>query len=104
MKTLKVLTKFLETHLLVFFISWFTISATPSVKAPESSNDFMILLISFISILKINKVNPFNALITAFPIIFLSSLFISFKVKLLTNPGKLSLAKGIAMFLGAFFP
>ena len=64
----------------------------------------MILLISFISIFKINKVNPFSALTAAFPIIFLSSLFIAFKVKLLTNSGKLSLAKGIAMFVSAFPP
>ena len=46
---------------------------------------------------KINKVNPF-------PLIFLSNLFIALKVKLLTNPGKLSLAKGIAISFSAFFP
>ena len=32
------------------------------------------------------------------------SLFITFEAKLLTNPGKLSLAKGIATFVSAFFP
>ena len=45
-----------------------------------------------------NKVNPFPALI------FLSNLFIAFDVKLLTNPSKLSLAKGIAIFASHFFP
>ena len=30
--------------------------------------------------------------------------FITFEVKLPTNPGKLSLAKGIATFVSAFFP
>ena len=31
-------------------------------------------------------------------------MFIAFEVKLLTNPGKLSLAKEIPMFVNAFFP
>ena len=56
---------------------------------------------SFISCFEINKVNPFLALIDPFPLIFLSNLFIVIEV---TNPGKLSLAKGIAMFVSAFFP
>ena len=51
---------------------------------------------------EINKVNPFAALAAPFPFIFLSSLFIASEVKLLTNPRKLSLAKGIAMFVKAF--
>ena len=38
-----------------------------------------------------------------FPLIFLSNLFIVLEVKLLTNPCKLSLAKGIATFVSAFF-
>ena len=54
-------------------------------------------MISSTSSFKINKVNPF-------PLIFLSNLFIALKVKLLTNPGKLSLAKGIAISFSAFFP
>ena len=54
--------------------------------------------------MEINKVNPFPALTAPFPLIFLSNLFIAFEIKLLTNPGKLSLAKGIAMFVSAFFP
>ena len=85
-----------------FFISCFTVSVTPSINTPESSNDFVILII-FISSFKINKVNPFPALTTPFPIVFLSNLFIAFEVKLLANPGKLSLAKGITIFAGAFF-
>ena len=51
-----------------------------------------------------NKVNPFTALTTLFPLIFLSNLFIAFEVILLTNPGKLSLAKQIATFFIAFLP
>ena len=51
-----------------------------------------------------NKVNLFPALTAPFPLIFISNLFIAFEVKLLTNPGKLSLAKGIAMFVSAYFP
>ena len=65
----------------------------------------MILIISFISSFKINKVNPFPALTATFPFIFLSNLFIAFEFKLLTNPGKLSLAKVLVLlFVSAFFP
>ena len=63
----------------------------------------MILTISFISSFDINKVNHFPALTAPFPPIFLSNLFIAFEVKLLTNKGKLSLAKGIATSVSAFF-
>ena len=96
MKRLKVLTMFQEIHLLVLFISSFTVSLTPSINTPEYSNDFMILIISFISPFEINKINLFPALTAPFPLIFLSSLFITFQVKLLTTPGKL--------FVSAFFP
>ena len=34
---------------------------------------------------------------------FDSNLFIAFEAKLFTNPGKLSIAKGIATFVSAFF-
>ena len=34
----------------------------------------------------------------------LSNLFIAFEAKFLTNPGKLSLAKEIAIFFSVFFP
>ena len=64
----------------------------------------MILIVSFISSFEINRVNPFPTLTAPFPLIFLSNLFISFEVKLLTYPDKLSLAKGIAIFVSAFFP
>ena len=53
----------------------------------------MILIISFICPFKINKVNPIPALTAHFPLIFFSNLFITFELKLLTNPGKLPLAK-----------
>ena len=49
-----------------------------------------------------NKVNHFPALTAPFGLIFLSNLFIVFEVILFTNPGKLSLGKGIAMFYSAF--
>ena len=87
----------------LFFISCCTVSVTPSSNTPKSSNDFMILII-FISSFKIYKVNPFPALAAPFPFIFLSNVFIAVKVKLLTNPNQLSLAKGIATFVSAFFP
>ena len=37
------------------------------------------------------------------PLIFLPNSFIALEVKLRTKSGKLSLAKGIATFVGAFF-
>ena len=82
-----------------FFISCFTVSVTLSSNTPESSKDFIILIISFVSSFEINKVNPFPARTAPFPLIFLSKLFITFEVKLLTNPGKLSLAKRITILL-----
>ena len=48
--------------------------------------------------------NPFPALTASFPLIFLSNLFIAFDVNLPNNPGKLSLAKGVATFVSTFFP
>ena len=64
----------------------------------------MVLIISFISSFKINTVHYFPALATPFPLIFLSNLFIAFELKLLTNAGKLSIAKRIAIFVSTFFP
>ena len=55
------------------------------------------------SLFEINKVSPFPALIAPLPL-FLSNLFIAFKVKLLNNQDQLSLAKGIAIFVSAFLP
>ena len=57
----------------------------PSINTFESSNDFMILIIPFISSFEINKVNPFPALTAPFPLIVPSNLFIAFDVKLLSN-------------------
>ena len=87
-----------------FFISCFIVLVTPSINTSESSTDFIILIILFISSFEINKVNFFPALTGPFPLIFLSNLLIAFEVKLFTNPGKFSLAKGIAIFISAFFP
>ena len=87
-----------------FLISCFTVLATPLNNTLKSSNNFMISIISFKSSFKRNKINPFPALIAPFPLIFLSNRFIAFEAKLLTNPGKSSLAKGIAIFVSAFFP
>ena len=95
--------KAVRNPLSCFFISCFTVSVTPSTNTTECSNGFTILMISFISSFEINKVNPFPTLAAPFPLIFLSNLFIALKVKLLTNPGKLSLARGIATLGGAFF-
>ena len=81
----------------------FYYSVTPSINAPESFSDFMILIASFISSFEMNKVNPFPALKTPFQLIFLSNLFIAFELTLLSNPDKLSPAKGIAKFVDAFF-
>ena len=63
----------------------------------------MILMISFVSSFKINKVDPFPTLRAPFPLIFASNLFIAVEAKLLTYPGKLSLTKGIAIFVSTFF-
>ena len=98
------LTKLHETHLVLFFISCFTASVTPSTNTPESSNDFASLIIYIISSFEINKGNPFPALTSPFPLIFLSNLFIVFEAKFFTNPGELSLAKGITIFASDFFP
>ena len=57
----------------------------------------MFLIISFISSFEINKVYPFPAMTAPFPLIVLLNLFITSEDKLLTNPCKLSLAKGIAI-------
>ena len=87
-----------------FFISCFTVSITPSINTPESSNNFIILVISFISSFEISKVNPLFTLTDPFPLIFLSNLFITLEVKFLTNLGNLSLPKEITIFVSAFFP
>ena len=108
MKLLNVLTKHQEIHSLVFFISYFTVSVNPSVNTPESSSGFMMLIISITSSFEINKVNPFPALTAPFLLIYFIIIiiiilhlhfFIAFEVKLLTNPCKLSLAKGITIFV-----
>ena len=87
-----------------FSISYFTASVTLSINI--SSNDFMILKISFIPSLKINEVNPFPALTAILKKIFFffQNFLIAFEAKLHTNPVKLSLDKGISRSVNAFFP
>ena len=58
----------------------------------------MIFIILFIFSFKVNNLNPLPALTDLFPLILLSNLFIAFEV-IFFNPGKLSLAKGIATFI-----
>ena len=99
LKQIKVLTKLQQICLTEFLISCFTVSVTQSINTPKSSNDFLMLIISFISSFKINKVKLFPAL-TA---IFLLNLFIVFEVKSLTDPGKLSLAEGTEIFVSYIF-
>ena len=67
----------------LFFISCFTVSVTQSINTPESSNDFIILIISFISSFEINKINPLPALPAPFPLIFQSNLFMHWKLNCL---------------------
>ena len=85
------------------FILCFTVSVTLPLNTAKSFNDFIIFIISFMCLVEINEVNRLFALIASFLLIFLSSLFIAFEVRYLTNPGKLSLAKGIATCASAFF-
>ena len=80
------------------------VSVTPPINTFEPSNRLTILIILFISSFKINTVNLFPALTVLFPLIFLSNLFIALEIKFVTNRGKLSVAKGIAIFASAFFP
>ena len=87
---------------MVFFVSCITVSVIASKNTPESSRYFMILIISFMSSFKLSKVNSFPALTALFGLIFLLSLSNTFEVlfeaKVLTIPGKLPVAKGLARF------
>ena len=69
----------------------------------EFSKYFMILIISLISSLEINKIKYVSALTAHVPLICQIYL-LQFEAKLLTNSGKLSLAKGIAIFVSDFIP
>ena len=53
-----------------FLISCFTVSLSPSINTTESSNGFIIFIISFIFSFEISKVNPFPALTAPFPLFF----------------------------------
>ena len=102
MKLPKLLTEQEEISFLVFLFHYF-ISVIASNNTSESSKDFMVLIIPFLSSLEINKVNLFPVLTAPFPLFF-SNFFITFEAKLLTNPGKLSVAKRMATFVSAFLP
>ena len=56
-----------------FFISCFTVSVTPLINTLESSNEFIIIVIPFISSFKINRVKSFSCSDSYF------STYISFK-------------------------
>ena len=70
-KAAKVANKARRNQPSCFITSCFTASVTSSINTRESSNDFMILIISFISSFEINKVNPSSALTVPFPLVFL---------------------------------
>ena len=74
MRPLKVLTKLHEIGLF-FFISCFTVSVTPSINRHEFSNDFMNLIISFMSSFKINKINSFPALTAPISVFFFKFIY-----------------------------
>ena len=92
-----------KTCLLVFLFHVFSVSVIPSINTFAYFNDFMRFTISLISSFKINKVNPFRTLTAPFPLNFLPNLCTTFRVRLLTSSGKLSLAKEIAKFVSVFF-
>ena len=48
-------------------MSCFTVLLTPSINTPEFPNDFMILIISSISLFEMTKVIQFPALTNLFP-------------------------------------
>ena len=76
-------TKYQEIHLLVFrFQICFTASVNPSVNTPEFSNGFAVLIISSISSLEMNKVDPFPDLSASFPLILMYLLHSKVHLKL----------------------
>ena len=85
------------------FILCFTVSVTLSINTAKPYNDFIIFIISLMCLVEINEVNCLFSLIASFLLIFLSNLFIAFEVRYITNPSKLSLAKGIVTCASAFF-
>ena len=87
-----------------FFISCSTVSVAPSINRPEYSSDFLILLISSLSSIKIIKFNPFHALTAPRPLIFLSNLSNVEEIVSVTNLGKTSLSEETARFISALLP
>ena len=75
-----------------FVFSYFTVSVLPLINTLKLSNNFVIF--------EINTISSSPALTAPFPLIF----FQVYLLQLLLNPGKLSLARGIATFVGALLP
>ena len=65
-----------SAFLFFLFLSCFTVSVTPSLYRPGSSNDFMILLISFIFSFEINRLIPFLALAVPFALFFFFQIYL----------------------------
>ena len=89
----------------IYLILCFTVTVTPSITIPESSSDFMILIISLTSPFEIIKVNAFPTLTASFStyFFFFSNLFTAFEAIFLTNVGTFSPANRISTFVSAFF-
>ena len=66
------------------FISFFTVSLAPAVKRLYFSST-SVLIISSISSVEVNKVNPFPAVTSPLPLIFFPKLFFAFAVAFATK-------------------
>ena len=91
-----------------FFILCFTVSVAPSTNKPDFSSDSTIFIISFKPSFEMNKGNPFAAVtallvaIAPCTIVFLIDLSNTYKIALVANLGKTSLAKKTARSNNAF--
>ena len=86
-----------------FFISCFNVSIALSINGPEFYSDFTILIILSISSFEMNKVNIFFDLTATLLLIFISNLFDTEKISLVTNLGKTSWVKGTARSIGIMY-
>ena len=82
------------------------LSFNTSINTSKSSNYFMILIVCLISSSEMNKANPLPALTSRSPLILLSNLFTAFEAEfeaiLITNPGNISLEKGMSRSVTTF--